>query len=139
VPKNRVKLLLNMMLVAAQAIPRGGIVEVQGDGPPEAMTFRISARGLNGRISHAVPALLAGHPENGVVDAHGISAVLYGPPRPFQRSRRDHRGRGRRHHRRRPPAAAAMASTTPPAAAAMASTTPPAAAERATAAGHSSL
>ena len=31
-PKNRVKLLLNMVLVAAQTIPRGGILVVEGDG-----------------------------------------------------------------------------------------------------------
>lgn len=78
VPKNRVKLLLNMILVAAQSIPRGGIVAVESEGPPEAMTFRISAHGLNARISHVVPALLAGAPESGVVDAHGIQAFYTG-------------------------------------------------------------
>ena len=77
-PKNRVKLLLNMLLVAAQSIPRGGIVAVDGEGPPEAMTFRITARGLNARISQAVPALLAGEPENGIVDAHGIQPFYTG-------------------------------------------------------------
>jgi histidine phosphotransferase ChpT len=78
VPKNRVKLLLNMILVAAQSIPRGGIVAVEGEGPPEALTFRISARGLNARISQAAPALLAGAPESGVVDAHGIQPFYTG-------------------------------------------------------------
>jgi histidine phosphotransferase ChpT len=79
VPKNRVKLLLNMILVAAQSIPRGGIVAVESDEPPEAMmTFRISAHGLNARIPQAVPALLAGAPENGVVDAHGIQVFYTG-------------------------------------------------------------
>jgi histidine phosphotransferase ChpT len=77
-PKNRVKLLLNMILVAAQSIPRGGIVTVEGDGPPEAMTFRISARGLNARIPQAVPALLAGFPDRGVVDAHAIQPFYTG-------------------------------------------------------------
>jgi histidine phosphotransferase ChpT len=77
-PKNRVKLLLNMILVAAQSIPRGGIVAVEGDGPPEAMTFKISARGLNARIPQAVPALLAGFPERGVVDAHAIQPFYAG-------------------------------------------------------------
>jgi histidine phosphotransferase ChpT len=77
-PKNRVKLLLNMILVAVQTIPRGGILAVEGDGLPEAMTFRISARGLNARISQAVPALLEGCPENGVVDAHGIQPFYTG-------------------------------------------------------------
>jgi histidine phosphotransferase ChpT len=42
------------------------------------MTFRISARGLNARISQAVPALLAGYPETGVVDAHGIQPFYTG-------------------------------------------------------------
>jgi histidine phosphotransferase ChpT len=77
-PKNRVKLLLNMILVAAQLIPRGGILAVEGDGLPEAMTFKISARGLNARIPQAVPALLAGSPENGVVDAHAIQPFYAG-------------------------------------------------------------
>src|SRR5262249_41280836 len=74
----RVKLLLNMILVAAQSIPRGGIVAVEGEGLPEAMTFRVAARGLNARISQAAPGLLAGLPENGVVDADGIQPVYTG-------------------------------------------------------------
>jgi len=77
-PKNRVKLLLNMILVAAQSIPRGGIVTVEGDGPLDAMTFKISARGLNARIPQAVPALLAGRPENGAIDAHAIQPFYTG-------------------------------------------------------------
>jgi histidine phosphotransferase ChpT len=78
VPKNRVKLLLNMILVAAQSIPRGGIVAIEGEGPPETLTFRISARGLNPRVSQALPALLAGYTENGIVDAHGIQPFYTG-------------------------------------------------------------
>jgi histidine phosphotransferase ChpT len=77
-PKNRVKLLLNMILVAGQSIPRGGVVAVEGDGPPEVMTFKVSARGLNARIPQAVPALLAGRPERGVVDAHAIQPFYAG-------------------------------------------------------------
>lgn len=78
VPKNRAKLLMNMVLVAAQSIPRGGIVAVDGEGPPEAMTFKITARGLNARISQAVPGLLAGGPESGSVDAHGVQPFYTG-------------------------------------------------------------
>jgi histidine phosphotransferase ChpT len=77
-PKNRVKLLLNMILVAAQSIPRGGILAVEGEGTSEAMTFRITARGLNSRIPQAVPALLNGSPESGVVDAHAIQPFYAG-------------------------------------------------------------
>jgi histidine phosphotransferase ChpT len=78
VPKNRAKLLLNMILLAAQSIPRGGIVAVEGEGPPETASFRISARGLNARIPRTVPALLAGDAENGVVDVHGIQPFYTG-------------------------------------------------------------
>jgi len=77
-PKNRVKLLLNMILVAGQSIPRGGIVAVEGEGAAETMTFKISARGLNARIPQAVPALLAGSPESGTVDAHAIQPFYTG-------------------------------------------------------------
>src|SRR5438105_4615453 len=68
-PKNRVKLLLNMLLVAGNAIPRGGSMTVEAgdkDG------FRIVANGLNARIPPAVPGLVAGEPGDGTVDAHAI-------------------------------------------------------------------
>jgi histidine phosphotransferase ChpT len=77
-PKNRVKLLLNMIVVATQSIPRGGIVAVEGEGLAEAMTFKITARGLNARIPQAMPALLAGTPANGLVDAHAIQPFYTG-------------------------------------------------------------
>jgi histidine phosphotransferase ChpT len=78
VPKNRVKLVLNMLVVAAQAIPRGGVLTVESAGSAEAMTFKITAKGLNARIAQAVPGLLAGHPAGGAVDAHAIQPFYAG-------------------------------------------------------------
>jgi histidine phosphotransferase ChpT len=78
VPKNRVKLLLNMIIIATQSIPRGGIVAVEGDGVAEQMGFKITARGLNARIPPAAPALLAGTPDSGTVDAHSIQQFYTG-------------------------------------------------------------
>jgi histidine phosphotransferase ChpT len=77
-PKNRVKLLLNMLLVAGQSIPRGGILTIEGEGGVEAMTFKITARGLNGRVPQAVPSLLAGCPAEAAVDAHSIQPFYTG-------------------------------------------------------------
>ena len=77
-PKNRVKLLLNMLLVATQTIPRGGVLAVDGSGEGENMTFKITSRGLNARIPQAVPTLLAGCPEGGSVDAHAIQPFYAG-------------------------------------------------------------
>jgi histidine phosphotransferase ChpT len=67
-PKNRVKLLLNLLLVATQAIPRGGTLSAEG-GPSQG--FRITARGINARIPQPAERLLAGAGADGV-DAHAI-------------------------------------------------------------------
>ena len=39
-PKNRVKLLLNMLVIATQTIPRGGTLTVESTGEGETMGFR---------------------------------------------------------------------------------------------------
>jgi histidine phosphotransferase ChpT len=77
-PKNRVKLLLNMLMVASGTIPRGGTLTVDPIGSGEAMGFRITAAGLNARIPQAVPALLQGAPESGTVDAHAVQPFYTG-------------------------------------------------------------
>ena len=77
-PKNRVKLLLNMLIIAGQTIPRGGTLTVDPLGEGESMGFRIAASGLNARIPHAVPALLEGTSENGSVDAHAVQPFYAG-------------------------------------------------------------
>jgi histidine phosphotransferase ChpT len=77
-PKNRVKLLLNILVVATQTIPRGGILTVEGTGDAETMSFTITARGLNSRVPQSVLALLAGCPPNGLVDAHAIQPFYAG-------------------------------------------------------------
>lgn len=70
-PKNAVKLLLNLCLIAASAAPRGGTIEVDLDGEGEAMTMRVEARGANVRLSHAAAAFLSGAPIE-TIDAHSI-------------------------------------------------------------------
>src|SRR5215813_5883858 len=77
--KNRVKLLLNMIVIAGHAIPRGGVLTVDPIGAGEAMNFRITATGLNARIPQAVPGLLAGEQaEQQTVDAHAIQPFYTG-------------------------------------------------------------
>jgi len=74
-PKNRVKLLLNMLLIAVGAIPRGGTLTV---GVPDGVPgFRIVATGLNARLNEATAELLVGSPSR-AVDAHGIQPVYTG-------------------------------------------------------------
>jgi histidine phosphotransferase ChpT len=77
-PKNRVKLLLNMLVVAGGTIPRGGKLTLDPVGSGETVGFRITSTGLNARIPQAVPGLLDGHSENGTVDAHAIQPFYTG-------------------------------------------------------------
>jgi histidine phosphotransferase ChpT len=77
-PKNRVKLLLNMLIVAGQTIPRGGTITAGSVGEGQSMGFRLTAAGLNARIPHSVPALLEGASETGALDAHAIQPFYTG-------------------------------------------------------------
>jgi histidine phosphotransferase ChpT len=71
-PKNRVKLLLNLLLVAGQTIPRGGRLTVDPIGAGESMGFKVSAAGVNAKVPPAVAALLAGDAGGAALDAHRI-------------------------------------------------------------------
>jgi histidine phosphotransferase ChpT len=70
--KNRVKLLLNMMLIAAQAIPRGGKLTVDPLGEGEALGFKVTSTGVNAKVPQSIPALLAGGSAEHPIDAHAI-------------------------------------------------------------------
>jgi histidine phosphotransferase ChpT len=76
-PKNRVKLLLNLLLLAGGTIPRGGSLAIEPIGEGDTMGFKITSSGLNARIAQAVPALVAGQSEN-PVDAHAIQPFFTG-------------------------------------------------------------
>lgn len=77
-PKNRVKLALNMLLTAAGAIPRGGVLTVEPIGEGEQMGFFVGAAGLNARIPPNVPALLTGESAGHAVDAQAIQPFYAG-------------------------------------------------------------
>jgi histidine phosphotransferase ChpT len=70
-PKNKVKLLLNMMVIAQQTIPRGGTLTVDPVGDGEAGGFRVAARGLNARMPQNIADLLSGE-RAGSIDAHAV-------------------------------------------------------------------
>jgi histidine phosphotransferase ChpT len=70
-PKNRVKLLLNMLVIAQQTIPRGGVLTVDPLGDGEAMSFQVTAAGMNARVPQNVVDLLASG-ASGSVDAHAV-------------------------------------------------------------------
>jgi histidine phosphotransferase ChpT len=70
-PKNKVKLLLNMLVIAQQTIPRGGVLTVDAVGEGDAMGFRVAASGLNARMPQNIADLLSsGHAS--AIDAHAV-------------------------------------------------------------------
>lgn len=77
-PKNRVKLLLNMLVVAGQSIPRGGKMTVDPVGENETMSFRVTTVGTNIRVPQAIPGLLAGGSNGEPIDAHAIQPYYTG-------------------------------------------------------------
>jgi histidine phosphotransferase ChpT len=78
-PKNRVKLLLNLVMLATNAIPRGGSIDVTviSAGEDDA-SFTLAAKGLNARIPAHSEAMLRAEPESGQVDAHAIQIYYTG-------------------------------------------------------------
>lgn len=76
-PKHKAKLLMNMLLIGAGAVPRGGYVRVAVEGPAGEERFRITAKGAKTLVPAGAAALLAGAPEDGV-DARGIQPFYTG-------------------------------------------------------------
>jgi len=76
-PKNRVKLLLNLLVLAGSTIPRGGSLALEAIGEGDTMGFKVTSSGLNSRIPAAVPGLVAGEAEN-PIDAHAIQPFYTG-------------------------------------------------------------
>lgn len=77
-PKNKAKMLLNMLLIAVGGVPRGGNVAVEVEGEPGRERITITATGPKVLIPNGVPALLAGTPEDGNVDARAIQPFYTG-------------------------------------------------------------
>jgi histidine phosphotransferase ChpT len=70
--RNSVKLLLNLCLIAASAIPRGGVVAVDISGENDAMTIRVEAKGANARLSHSAADILTNALAKETIDGHSI-------------------------------------------------------------------
>ncbi len=73
-PKNNVKLILNLCLIAAAAIPRGGVIEAALSGAEEATRITVAAKGTNAKLPGHLPLLLAGTPGLSPPGAQDIQA-----------------------------------------------------------------
>ncbi|MEB2845964.1 histidine phosphotransferase [Rhizobiales bacterium RZME27] len=71
IPKNRVKLLLNLFMVAYGSIPRGGSLEVMLENPETDAKFTITTKGRMLRVPPKFIEICSGSMEE-AVDAHSI-------------------------------------------------------------------
>ncbi|MGI9350203.1 MAG: histidine phosphotransferase ChpT [Rhizobiaceae bacterium] len=74
IAKNKVKLLLNLLLVGLAAIPRGGSVKVEITDPNGDASFKITSNGMRARVPPAFLDLLSGTFEESI-DAHSIQPI----------------------------------------------------------------
>lgn len=71
-PKNQVKLLLNLVVIATTTIPRGGVITVTVESESDNSRFRLEMEGTSARIPAGVQDLLEGNSPEGRIDAHII-------------------------------------------------------------------
>ena len=71
-PKNKVKLLLNLCQLAANAIPRGGALNVEIVGEGDAAAFTIAARGAHAKLQAVFADLITGRSDGASVDGQSI-------------------------------------------------------------------
>jgi histidine phosphotransferase ChpT len=82
-PKHKAKLFMNMLLIAAGSVPRGGVVTASITGEAGQEKFEFTSRSdPEKRQKTLVPSgaagLLSGIPEEGAVDARGIQPFYTG-------------------------------------------------------------
>ncbi len=70
--RSSVKLLLNLCLIAASAVPRGGVIAVDLSGEDDALMIRVEAKGTNARLSHSAADFLSNAPPREAIDGHSI-------------------------------------------------------------------
>jgi len=76
--KNRVKLLLNVLLLAISAVPRGGAIKVSVLEPIDAPTFRFECSGPSARMPPALGRLVPGDIARETIDAHAVQPYYTG-------------------------------------------------------------
>lgn len=77
-PKNFVKLLLNLILLAVAAVPRGGAVRVMVEGEAQRPRFVLRSSGPSARVPPAFEKLVPGDIDGVPVDAQSVQAYYTG-------------------------------------------------------------
>lgn len=76
--KNKVKLLLNTLLIANASIPRGGEIKVEVLEPVDQPTFRFECNGPAARLPSSLERLVPGDIAGETLDAHAVQPYYTG-------------------------------------------------------------
>jgi histidine phosphotransferase ChpT len=77
-PKDMIKLLLNMILIGISAIPRGGVIDVAITGAAESPTFMIKSTGRGARVPVEVEQYIQGRQNDDTLDARAVQPYFTG-------------------------------------------------------------
>ncbi|WP_051231677.1 histidine phosphotransferase ChpT [Kaistia adipata] len=77
-PKNQVKLILNLVLMAVAAVPRGGLIKVTITGEPAKPEVTFHCSGPSARIPAAFEKLIPGAIVDVNIDAHAVQPYYAG-------------------------------------------------------------
>lgn len=74
--KDWAKLLMNVTLLGADCLPRGGLVRVEASADPAIPSFKVRASGSHIRVAEDVERCIRGDLAPSAIDARGIQSVL---------------------------------------------------------------
>lgn len=77
-PKDMIKLLLNMIVIGVSAIPRGGVIDVTITGAVESPTFVIKSTGRGARVPIEVEQFIHGRENDDALDARAVQPYFTG-------------------------------------------------------------
>jgi histidine phosphotransferase ChpT len=77
-PKNRMKLFMNMILFAAETIPRGGVIVARFSGEGDTLAFEVETRSTLVRVRQDTLPAIEGESATGLIDSHTIQAYFMG-------------------------------------------------------------
>ncbi|MBV1885458.1 MAG: histidine phosphotransferase [Parvibaculaceae bacterium] len=77
-PKDMIKLLLNMIVIGISAIPRGGVIDVAITGAVERPTFVIKSTGRGARVPVEVAQFIHGRQNDDALDARAVQPYFTG-------------------------------------------------------------
>ncbi len=77
-PKNQVKMILNLILLSLNCVPQGGKIVVTMEGDAEKPVFTLLCSGKNARVAEAVKNMVQGIMDDVTVDAHNVQPYYAG-------------------------------------------------------------